>query len=71
MSQMSLLRGALAPPVSRGLKDHTNIRILHSDSKAQDQWNSSNHGLYDPCVYVGFGAPNFGETSCLRAPSSP
>ena len=37
------------------LKDHRNMRILHSGSKAPDKWDSRNHGLRDPYVYVVFG----------------
>ena len=33
---------------NRGPKDHINIRILHSGSKAQENGDSRNHCLQDP-----------------------
>ena len=41
-SQMASGR-AMATPKDHN--DHMNIRILHSGSKAQDKWHSTNHGL--------------------------
>ena len=44
---------------SRGPKDHINIRIRHSGSKAQYQGDTGNHGLWDPYVYVVFYRPYY------------
>ena len=41
----------------RNPKDHLNIRISHSGSKAQYKVDTTNKGLWDLCVYVVFLAP--------------
>ena len=41
-------KNTLETSVSRGPKDHINLRILRSGSKAKDKQDSRNHGLQDP-----------------------
>ena len=41
----------------RGPKDHINIGISHSCSRAQCKGDTRNHGWYDPSVYVAFWGP--------------
>ena len=43
--------------IARGPNYHTSIRLLHSDSKAQDLEDSIKHSLYDVCVYAVFEGP--------------
>ena len=47
----------------RGPKGCKNIRILHSDSKAQDEGDSRTHGY--AYVYVAFRAFECGHSLCL------
>ena len=43
------LSGCVAQKViSRGSRDHKNLRVLHTGSKAQDKKDFRNHGLQDP-----------------------
>ena len=61
--------------MATGTKDHTNIRILHSGSKAHSKGDTRNHGLYDPYVYVVFWAhsgacPNGAGPHPIEQPSS-
>ena len=38
---------------------YCSIRILHSGPEAQNDGDSRNHGLWDPCACVVFRAPIF------------
>ena len=42
----------------QGPKDHINIRILHSGSKARPKGDTKNRGVQDPYVYVVFWGPS-------------
>ena len=44
--------GSLSPAYNRGPKDHINVRISHSGSKAQNKGDTRIHGLWDPYVHV-------------------
>ena len=55
--------------LSKRPKDHINIRIWHSGSKAQYTYiyrgDTRNHGLWDPYVYVVFWAPLLESTRSI------
>ena len=63
---ISLHCDRLGPANAQGPKDHVNIRILHSGSRAQDQGDSRNPGLSDADVYVVSWARNISQFQFQR-----
>ena len=49
---------AFMDPLGNRPKDHINIRISHSGSKARNKGDTRNHRLLDSCVYVVFCGPS-------------
>ena len=53
----------IEPSIIRGPRDHINIRISHSNSKALNKGDTRNHGLEDPYVHGGLSGALCNQSS--------